>query len=297
MNETSRAVGWKPRGWDVLNIVLLSLLALATMYPFYYIFIYSISVPEEALKGVYLIPRGFSLQNYVHIFKQDNILWAFFISVARTVVGTVLTLLCCTAFSYGISKRNVPFRKLMYGAVIVTMYISPGLIPWYITMKSYGLQNNFLLYILPGLMVAFYIVLIKTYIEELPAALEESAMVDGASYYQMLFRIVFPLSIPVLATVAIFNAVNQWNSWVDNLYLASDLKLQTLQMLLYTYVNQQTAALSMINSNSTAQTAFVMTPTSVQMTITMIATLPILFVYPFLQRFFLKGLMLGAVKG
>lgn len=297
MNKNAMRPGWRERLWDSANIAALIVLAAATLYPFYYIFIYSISVPDEALKGVYLLPRGLTLQNYVQVFQQDNILWAFFISVSRTVVGTVLTLLCCTVFSYGISKKNVPFRKWMYSMVIITMYISPGLIPWYITMKAYGLQNNFLLYVLPGLMVAFYIVLIKTYVEELPAALEESAMVDGATYYQMLFKIVLPLSLPVLATVAIFNAVNQWNSWVDNLYLAPSLKLQTLQMLLYTYVNQQTAALSMIMNSNGSQTAFVMTPTSIQMTITMIATLPILAVYPFLQRYFLKGLLIGAVKG
>ncbi|MBW7455392.1 carbohydrate ABC transporter permease [Paenibacillus sepulcri] len=283
--------------WDGLNILLLAVFALLALYPFYYIFIYSISVPEQALKGIYLLPQGLTLQNYIQVFQQDNILWAFFISVSRTVAGTALTLICCTIFSYGISKKEVPFRKLMYSAVIITMYISPGLIPWYLTMKAYGLQNNFLLYILPGLMVAFYIVLIKTYMEELPSALEESAKVDGATYYQILFKIVLPLTIPVLATVAIFNAVNQWNSWVDNLYLASDLKLQTLQMLLYTYVNQQTAAMSMLSNSNSTQTSVILTPTSIQMTITMIATLPILVVYPFLQRYFLKGLMLGAVKG
>jgi putative aldouronate transport system permease protein len=186
----------------------------------------------------------------------------------------------------------------MYGSVLVTMYISPGLIPWYITMKEYGLKNNFLIYVLPGMIVAFYIVLIKTYMEELPAALEESAMVDGASYYQILFKIIIPLSVPVLATVAIFNAVGQWNSWVDNLYLASDPKLQTLQLLLYSFVNQQNAAMSMVTSNSmSSQNMVILTPTSVQMTITMVATLPILLIYPFLQRYFLKGLVLGAVKG
>jgi putative aldouronate transport system permease protein len=286
------------RMWDSLNVAVLGLLALITFYPFYYIFIYSISDPTEAARGVYLTPQGFSLDNYRAVFKEENILQAFFISISRTIVGTLLTLIGCTIFSYGISKHFLPFRKWMYGSVLVTMYISPGLIPWYITMKEYGLKNNFLIYVLPGMIVAFYIVLIKTYMEELPAALEESAMVDGASYYQILFKIIIPLSIPVLATVAIFNAVGQWNSWVDNLYLASDPKLQTLQLLLYSFVNQQNAAMSMVTSNSmSSQNMIILTPTSVQMTITMVATLPILLIYPFLQRYFLKGLVLGAVKG
>ncbi|PYI53084.1 carbohydrate ABC transporter permease [Paenibacillus flagellatus] len=291
-------IPWRQRAWDGLNVLALGLFALLTLYPFYYIFIYSISDPSEAARGVFLTPQGFSLDNYRAVFREDNIVRAFFISISRTVVGTLLTLLGCTIFSYGISKPFLPFRRWMYGAVLVTMYISPGLIPWYITMKAYGLKDNFLLYVLPGMIVAFYIVLIKTYMEELPAALEESAMVDGASYYQILFKIILPLSVPVLATVAIFNAVGQWNSWVDNLYLASTPKLQTLQLLLYSFVNQQNAAMAMVTSNSmSSQNMIVLTPTSVQMTVTMVATLPILLVYPFLQRYFLKGLVLGAVKG
>jgi putative aldouronate transport system permease protein len=291
-------ITWQQRMWDNMNVLVLGLFALITFFPFYYIFIYSISDPTEAARGVYLTPQGFSLDNYRAVFKEDNILQAFFISTSRTIIGTLLTLIGCTIFSYGISKHFLPFRKWMYGSVLVTMYISPGLIPWYITMKEYGLKNNFLIYVLPGMIVAFYIVLIKTYMEELPAALEESAMVDGASYYQILFKIIIPLSIPVLATVAIFNAVGQWNSWVDNLYLASDPKLQTLQLLLYSFVNQQNAAMSMVTSNSmSSQNMVILTPTSVQMTITMVATLPILLIYPFLQRYFLKGLVLGAVKG
>jgi ABC-type glycerol-3-phosphate transport system permease component len=285
------------RAWDVVNVLVLGLLALLTFYPFYYIFIYSISDPTQAARGVFLLPAGFSLDNYKEIFKQDNIVQAFLISVGRTVIGTLLTLFGCTVFSYGISKPFLRMRRLMYGAVLVTMYISPGLIPWYITMKAYGLKDNFLVYVLPGMIVAFYIVLIKTYIEELPPALEESAMVDGASYYRVLFRVVLPLSLPVLATVAIFNAVGQWNSWVDNLYLAPSPKLLTLQLLLYSFVNQQNAAMSLVTTSSMSQQAIILTPTSVQMTITMVATAPILIVYPFLQRYFLKGLMLGAVKG
>jgi putative aldouronate transport system permease protein len=291
-------ITWQQRMWDNMNVLVLGLFALITFFPFYYIFIYSISDPTEAARGVYLTPQGFSLDNYRAVFKEDNILQAFFISTSRTIIGTLLTLIGCTIFSYGISKHFLPFRKWMYGSVLVTMYISPGLIPWYITMKEYGLKNNFLIYVLPGMIVAFYIVLIKTYMEELPAALEESARVDGASYYQILFKLIIPLSIPVLATVAIFNAVGQWNSWVDNLYLASDPKLQTLQLLLYSFVNQQNAAMSMVTSNSmSSQNMVILTPTSVQMTITMVATLPILLIYPFLQRYFLKGLVLGAVKG
>jgi putative aldouronate transport system permease protein len=285
------------RMWDALNVGVLGFVALLTLYPFYYVFIYSISDPTLALKGVYLWPRGFSLDNYRELFKQDIILRAFFISSSRTVLGTLATLIGCTIFSYGVSKPFLPFRKLMYGSVLITMYISPGLIPWYLTMKAYGFYNNYLLYIVPGIISAFFVVLIKTYMEQLPKAMEESAMVDGASYYQILYKVIIPLSVPVLATVAIFNSVDQWNAWVDNLYLAPSPKLQTLQLLLYGFVNQQNAAMNMVTGASMSQHAVIITPTSVQMSITMVATLPIIMVYPLLQRFFLKGLMLGAVKG
>jgi putative aldouronate transport system permease protein len=285
------------RTWDALNITVLTVIVLITFFPFYYIFIYSISDPTKAIHGVYLWPAGFSLDNYRELFKENTILQAFFISVSRTVLGTLITLIGCTIFSYGISKPTVPFRKTMYGTVLITMYISPGLIPWYITMKALGFYNNYLLYIVPGVISAFFVVLIKTYMEELPKALEESAMVDGASYYQILYKIILPLSVPVLATVAIFNAVNQWNSWVDNLYMVPNPKLETLQLLLYGFVNQQNSAMNMVTNAGMSQHAVTLTPTSVQMSITMVATIPILLVYPFLQRFFLKGLMLGAVKG
>ncbi|GGD49131.1 carbohydrate ABC transporter permease [Paenibacillus nasutitermitis] len=287
----------KQRAWDVLNIAILTLIVLITFFPFYYIFIYSISDPTKAIHGVYLWPAGFSLDNYRELFKENMIIQAFFISVSRTVLGTLITLIGCTIFSYGISKPIVPFRKTMYVTVLITMYITPGLIPWYITMKALGFYNNYLLYILPGVISAFFVVLIKTYMEELPKALEESAMVDGASYYQILYKIILPLSVPVLATVAIFNAVNQWNSWVDNLYMVPNPKLETLQLLLYGFVNQQNSAMNMVTNAGMSQHAVTLTPTSVQMSITMVATIPIILVYPFLQRFFLKGLMLGAVKG
>lgn len=193
------------RLWNASSLIYLTLLALLCFYPFYSILIYSVSDPSRALRGVYVWPEGFTLINYAKIFAQNNILQAFYISSLRTILGTLLTLLCCSVFSYGISKPFLPFRKLMYRTVLITMYISPGLIPWYITMKFYGLQNNFLLYILPGMVAAFFIILIKTFMEQLPAALEESAMIDGAGYYTVFWKIIMPLSVPVLATVAIFN--------------------------------------------------------------------------------------------
>jgi ABC-type sugar transport system, permease component len=163
-------------------------------------------------------------------------------------------------------------------------------------MKNYGFKNNFLLYIIPSAIVPFYVILIKTYMEQLPECMEESAKVDGASYFLIFIRIIMPLSLPVLATVAIYSAVTQWNTWQDNFYLVHSRSLKTLQLLLLDYL--QTMNQNIINNVSEAsQRAWQVSTTTIQMSISVISMIPILLVYPFLQRYFVKGIMLGAVKG
>ncbi|WP_222622731.1 carbohydrate ABC transporter permease [Paenibacillus sp. PAMC21692] len=284
--------------FDAVNYMLLLLLLVVTVYPFYYIFIYSISDSFEAQKGVFLWPAGFSLESYKASFRLKGIWDSAIVSVSRTVLGTVITVLCSAFFAYLITKREMPFRKLIYRFVLVTMYFNAGFIPWYLTMKAYGLQNNFLLYILPTALIGFYIILIKTFMEQMPPSLEESAKIDGAGYFKIFTHIVFPLSMPIIATIAVFAAVGQWNTWFDNFFLVSNPKLQTLQLLLYNFLSQTNSIAGMTGEELTRNGQVrVMTPQSVQMTITMLVTLPIVVVYPFLQRFFVKGIMLGAVKG
>lgn len=284
--------------FDIVNYGLLLLLLVATVYPFYYIFIYSISDSFEAQKGVFLWPAGFSLESYKASFRLKGIWDAAIVSVSRTILGTVITVLCSAFFAYLITKREMPFRKLIYRFVLITMYFNAGFIPWYLTMKAYGLQNSFLLYILPSALIGFYIILIKTFMEQMPPSLEESAKIDGAGYFKIFTHIVFPLSMPIIATIAVFAAVAQWNTWFDNFFLVSNPKLQTLQLLLYNFLSQTNSIAGMSGEELTRNGQVrVMTPQSVQMTITMLVTLPIVMVYPFLQRFFVKGIMLGAVKG
>ncbi|MGO4269474.1 carbohydrate ABC transporter permease, partial [Paenibacillus sp. TAF58] len=173
-----------------------------------------------------------------------------------------------------------------------------GLIPWYITMKMLHLNNNFLLYVLPTAVSGFFVILLKTYIEQLPAALEESAMMDGAGYLTLFVRIIFPLCKPIVATVAIFAAVGQWNTWMDNYFLVQNQSLKTMQLTLYEYLSSANALATMSASDITKNAQrFVITPESIKMSTTMLVTLPILLVYPFLQRYFVKGIMLGAIKG
>lgn len=284
------------KSFDVLNTAALLIIGIISFYPFYYIFIYSISNPDLAAGGLTTYPKGITLLNYTTVFGIDGIFWAAFISLARTVTGTLLTLFGCSLFAYGLSKKELPYRKFIYRMLLLTMYISSGLIPWYITMKALGLKNNFLLYILPGTVVAFYVILLKTYFEQLPPSIEESAMVDGAGYFTILYKLVLPMSLPILATVAIFQAVGQWNSWTDNLYLCSNPKLQTLQLMLLNFLQANSGIAYTQNRIDPTQIVRI-TPTSIRMTITIVVVLPIFLVYPFLQKYFVKGILLGAVKG
>lgn len=285
--------------FDIFNYIILSLFMLMCIYPFYYIFIYSISEPSKVVAGITLLPAGFTLDNYRKILELPGIGHAALISVLRTGIGTFITVCCCTFFAYLLTKREMFLRKFIYRFLIVTMYFSAGLIPWYLTMRTLHLNNNFLLYVLPGAISAFDIILIKTYIEQLPPALEEAAIIDGAGYLTVFRKIILPLSGPIVATIVVFEAVGQWNSWQDNFFLVQNENLTTLQLMLYNYLNQasQIASQSMQDLTRGGIKNIQITPETVRMTITMIVTLPIIFVYPFMQRYFVKGIVLGAVKG
>ncbi len=220
--------------FNFVNYTLLILALFITVLPFYYVFIMSISDPDKYTNTVYLIPHGISFDTYIGIFYQNNIVNASFTSIARTVLGTITTVCCCSFLGYLMTKQ-FKFRKLIYRMLIITMYFNAGLIPWYLTIKSYGMINSFIVYILPVMIPAFYVVLIKTFIEQIPQSLEESAVLDGAGNMRVFISIIFPLSKPILATIAVFAAVSHWNSWMDNYFFVQEKKIQTLQLILYNY--------------------------------------------------------------
>lgn len=286
------------RTFNGFNYLFMLMFTFVCVYPFYYLFIYSISEPSKAAKGIYLLPAELTPDSYIKIFQIGMVPHAFLVSVEKTVLFTVLCVYFSTMFAYLLTKREMRFRKTVYRVVISSMYLSAGLIPWYITMRTYGLQDNFLLYILPGAINAFYIILAKTYIEQIPISLEESAQLDGAGFLVIFNRIVFPLSRPIVATIAVYAAVGCWNTWIDNYFLVHKESLQTIQMVLYNYLNEALA----LASNAAQQTSgtgirLEVSGESIKMTITIISVLPIILVYPFLQKNFIKGIMLGAVKG
>ncbi|QMV44275.1 carbohydrate ABC transporter permease [Cohnella cholangitidis] len=286
--------------FQTVNYLFFGLFTIACIFPFYYLFINTISSNDLSSAGyVTFYPREVHFNNYLNVLKIDGLAEAAFVSIYRTVVGTLLTVAASAFLGYLFTKQDMWLRKIWYRMIIITMYFSAGLIPWYITMHNLGLTNNYLAYILPTVITPFNIILVKTFVEALPPSLEESAALDGAGYTRIFASIVVPLITPILATITIFSAVTQWNSFIDTAFLMTDTKYYTLQFLLWRYLNESTSLAALIRNSQdmAASMQHMQTPGSVRMTVTMIVVLPILIIYPFFQRFFVKGILIGAVKG
>ena len=275
------------------------LFSLICIFPFYYLFICTISNPTLVEVGrIVLVPKGLTLQNYAEVMKVQNLMNATIITIGRTILGTGLTLICTSYLAYFFTKEEMWGRKFWYRAVVATMYFSAGMIPVYLNNKMLGLINTFWIYILPGMIGVYNMILIKTSMEAIPEELEESAVLDGAGYFTRFTRIVLPLQKPILATVGLFSAVGHWNDFFTTQLYITKPKLYTLQFLLYEFQNQVRNAATQINSAAEALgTANNIQPTSIRLTLTAIVIIPIILVYPFIQRYYVKGVMIGAVKG
>lgn len=288
---------------NILTYVIYSIFAFVCVYPFYYIFINTISANDLSERGkIVFWPKGIHFTNYLNVMKIDGLLQATKISLARTVIGTFVTVIVAAFLGYMFTRETMWHRKLWFRMVAATMYFNAGIIPWFITMKNLGLTNNFWVYILPVAVQPFYIILCKTFVESIPKELEDAAEIDGAGTLRIFFQIIIPIIKPILATVAIFAAVAQWNSFQDTLLLVTDDKLYTLQYVLYNYLNQASSLKALVNNSSSAEAmaaslAHASTATSIRMTVTIVVVTPIILVYPIFQRFFTKGIMIGAVKG
>ncbi len=288
--------------FQVIFGILFVLAALVCIFPFYYILTMSISDNYQVSIGnVFLYPKGIHFDNYIKAFQTGGFFKAFQVTLARTVIGTVLTTVSSAWLGYSLSKPEFWGRKFWMRFMMITMYFSAGLIPGYMNMKNLGLLNTFWIYII-GFVSAYNMILCKTFIESLPPSLEESAMLDGAGYLTVFWRIVFPLSKPILATICVFTAVGHWSSYMDTVLYIKNPDLYTLQYVLYNYINQATRLANMMKSGTTGgmteeMLKRVISPRSLRMTVTMIVTLPMVFVYPFFQQYFVKGIMVGAIKG
>lgn len=283
------------RIYNITAIIFFVILTLICVYPFYYLMICTISDQKMVdLNQIVLLPHGINFQNYVEIFHVQNLANSFFISVARTVCTTALSLVCTSYMAYFFTKQNMWGHKFWYRFTVITMYFSAGMIPEYLNNRMLGLNNTFWVYVIPAAISVYNMVLVKTNIEAMSPELEESAYLDGAGYLTRFFKIVLPLQTPILATVSLFTAVNQWNDFFTTKLYITNTKLYTLQFLLYELLNQVTAAAEQIDAAATVST---ITPTGIRLTLTAIVVIPIICVYPFVQRFYVKGLMVGAVKG
>lgn len=291
------------RTFQVINILIFAIFAIICAYPFYYLIINSISANDLSASGkVNFLPHGFQLENYVKVFQLNGLGTAAMVSLGRTVIGTICTVLASVYLGFMFTQQRMWHRKLWYRFMVITMYFNAGLIPMYMTMKTLHLTNSFWVYIIPAIVQPFNIIMAKTYVESIPPALQEAAEIDGAGTMTVFAKVILPTCKPIMATIAIWSAVGQWNSFQDTLIYITDQKLYSLQYLLYTYLNQASSLATMVqqsggNVSAVANLATQQTPTSIRMTISVIVVLPILFVYPIFQKSFGKGIMIGSVKG
>lgn len=282
--------------FTIVNTLILGLFTIAILYPIINTVAYSFNDGTDALKGgIYFWPRQFSLKNYQMVFSKDLLWTATRNSVLRTVIATVSQLFVTSLLAYILSRKEFLFRKQVSFIYVLTMYVSGGLIPTFVLFKNIGLTNNFLVYILPGMVSAFNMIVIRTFMNGLPDSLVESAQVDGAGHFTIFMKIVLPLCKPVLATVALFIAVGQWNSWFDAmLYNRTRSELTTLQYelmkLLSSVMNQGGNAETMKNAANT------ISPLTMRAATTVVTALPIVCLYPFLQQYFVTGMTIGGVK-
>lgn len=280
--------------FDVVNGLIMLLITITMIYPFWYVLCYSLS--DMGMTGgsqLLLWPRGFSLDSYQVAFSNATIVHGFLISVARSVIGPFLMLVVSCMAAFALSKNDLIGIKWIRRFLFFSMYVSAGLLPGYILIRTLGLTGTFWVYVLPGVANVFNIVLIRAYMETLPAGLEESAMIDGATYSTVFLRIVLPLCVPVIAAVTLYACVGQWNSYIDaQLYNYRNPELYPVQYILYNYI----AVKAPTKEASAAAHGLITTAHSLRMSVTVITTLPILLVYPFLQKYFASGLLVGAIK-
>ena len=288
--------------FNIVNYLVFALITLVCAYPFYYLIINSISANDMSNNGlINFLPKQIHFQNYIDVLKMSGIGTAALVSVGRTVIGTVCTVMASAYLGFMFTQEKMWHRKLWYRLLVITMYFNAGLIPMFMTMKTLHLTNTFWVYIIPAIIQPFNVIMVKTYVESIPRSLQEAAEIDGAGILTIFFKVILPTSKPILATIAIWAAVGQWNSFQDTLIYITDQKLYSLQYLLYTYLNQASSLASLVkstgNAASVANIATMQTPTSIRMTISVIVVLPILFIYPMFQKYFVKGIMIGSVKG
>ncbi len=278
-------------------LVVCVVVTIVSLYPIYYCLINSLNDGKDAMKGgIYIWPRVFSLENYKIVFREDTLLRAFFMTVARTVCGSVLHVLFTAMTAYALSRRELMFRKLYVALGIITMYVGGGIIPTYLLYKNLKLINTFWVYILPGMFSFYNMILMMSFFRQLPESLVESARIDGASHFTVFKKVILPLSPPIIATVALFVGVNYWNDWYAPAYYILDEELMTMPATLLRLMNEAEAQQKLARLYSQLQVRPSVTLESVRYATLIVSVMPITILYPFVQKYFIKGMMIGSVK-
>lgn len=282
---------------DIIIQLILSFIFLVCLFPFYYVIIVSFANPIVLMnKLIYALPYSFDLSAYRMLFEEGSIVSSAIISVFITIVGTVISMFIGVMAAYGLSKKRAPLRRFFMNMVLITMFFGGQLIPYYLQIKSLGLINNIWVLILPMLVSPFYLIILKNYFLTVPSGLEESAKIDGANDFRILFQIIVPISLPILASITLFYAVDKWNEWWHAMLFLNDKTIWPMQMMLREILaNISTSSLSPMGRMMAAR-YMNMNPLTAKMAALVLTVAPIIVVYPFLQKYFIKGIMVGSMK-
>lgn len=282
--------------FDAVNNLLMLIICFVTLYPIWYVLVHSFNDGADAMQGgIFWVPRVFSLDNYRAVFASSGIMTAMGVTVAKTLVGTVVHVFFTAMVAYAYSRRELIGRKFYMIVGTITLFFGGGLIPTYLLIRDLGLLDNFWVYIIPAMFSFFDLIIFVSFFRELPDALEEAAKMDGANDFKIFYSIVLPCSMPVVATIALFHGVYQWNDYFTGMIYVNDTNLQPIQTFLYRVVAQSSS--NQMMAAAPGVTAQTVTSQSIKLATMVVTTLPIVLAYPFLQKYFVKGLMIGSIKG
>jgi len=285
------------RFFDIINVIFFILFCLVVIYPFWDMLVLSFSTAEDSIGlAVRLWPKKFVINAYQFAFRNSQLINAYSVTISRALIGTVFSLFCNVCFAYGLSKKELPFHNVITMIVLIPMFFSGGLIPNYLLMRQLGLFDNYLVYILPGAVGSFNIILLRNYFQNMDRSLEEAARIDGASYFLVVIQVVVPLSTPILATLALWGVVAHWNAWFDCMLYMNNKNLYTLGFILRRLlIDDRLLSDEMRYFMLETENHFL--SKNLQAAIIIITVVPVICAYPFLQKYFVKGIMIGALKG
>lgn len=287
---------FKEAAFDQFNNLLMLAICFATLYPIWYVLVNSLNDGNDAMRGgIYWWPRMFSLDSYKAVFANDGIMLAMGITVAKTLVGTVVHVLFTAMVAYAFSRRELIGRSVYMVIGTITLFFSGGLIPYYLLIRDLGMLDSFWVYIIPAMFSFFDLIIFLSFFREIPDALEEAAKIDGANDFKIFYQIILPVSMPVVATIALFHGVYQWNDYFTGMIYINQSDLQPIQTYLYRVVAQSSS--NQMAAATTGSIAKTVSSQSIKLATMVVTTLPIVIVYPFLQKYFVKGFMIGSIKG